>query len=90
MTWAIAALDRKVIRDAARMRGQLVAIAVVIACGLGIFVAMRATMRSLLVARSHYYARERFGERATNRGLHGIAHRVADHRNDRVADRGGN
>jgi putative ABC transport system permease protein len=58
----IAALDRKVLRDVMHLRGQLVAIAIVIACGLGIFVAMRATMHSLLTARSHYYAHQRFGD----------------------------
>ena len=38
---------------------------------------MRATMRSLLVARSHYYARERFGE--VFAGLKRAPERVAEH-----------
>jgi len=56
------AIDLKVLRDAASMRGQLAAIALVIACGVGVFVGMRATMGSLESARSAYYAHERFGD----------------------------
>lgn len=56
------ALDVKVLRDAARMRSQLVAIALVMACGVGLYVGMRATMRSLEVSRTRYYAHERFGD----------------------------
>ncbi|MHC4952851.1 MAG: ABC transporter permease [Planctomycetota bacterium] len=55
------ALDIKVLRDVARMRGQLLAIALVMACGIGVYLGMRGTMRSLDAARSSYYASERFG-----------------------------
>jgi len=54
------ALDAKVLRDALGMRAQLIAIALVIACGVGLFLGMGATMRSLESARSSYYARQRF------------------------------
>jgi len=54
------ALDVKVLRDARSLRAQLIAIALVIACGVGLFLGMRATMRSLAAARSQYYAEERF------------------------------
>ncbi|MDH3591273.1 MAG: ABC transporter permease, partial [Planctomycetota bacterium] len=56
------ALDRKVVRDAVRLRGQFLAIALVMACGVGVYLGMRATMRSLDAARSGYYATERFGD----------------------------
>jgi putative ABC transport system permease protein len=56
------AIDLKVLRDVGRMRGQLAAIALVIGCGVGVFLGMRATMRSLETARSTYYAHERFGD----------------------------
>ncbi len=54
------ALDTKVWRDVARMRGQLLAIALVVASGIALYVGLGATMHSLLAARGDYYARERF------------------------------
>lgn len=56
------ALDRKVLRDVLGMRAQLGTIAVVLACGVGLFLGMRATMRTLERARAEYYARERFAD----------------------------
>ena len=76
----ICSLDRKLLRDVWRMRGQLAAIAVVVACGIAVFVAMRSTMHALENARSSYYARQRFGhvfarlERAPER----VAKRLAE------------
>ena len=61
MKLAAKALDIKVVRDLVRMRGQAIAIIAVMACGVGMFVGMRATMRSLASARAGYYAHERFG-----------------------------
>ena len=55
-------LDLKVLRDAGRMKGQLTAIACVMACGVGVYLGMRTTMSSLAAARSNYYAHERFGD----------------------------
>ena len=43
----LSALDTKVLRDVRRMSGQLSAIALVIACGLGLYLGMRTVMRSL-------------------------------------------
>ena len=54
------AVNRKVLRDLARMRGQMLAIALVIASGVGLFLGMRTVMRSLESARSSYYANQRF------------------------------
>ncbi|QDU69896.1 ABC transporter permease [Engelhardtia mirabilis] len=56
------ALHRKVLNDALRLRGQLVAIVLVVACGVAINVGMRSTMNSLLEARASYYAHTRFGD----------------------------
>lgn len=56
------AIDVKVLRDVVRMRGQLGAIAVVLACGVGLFLGMRTTMKTLERAREDYYARERFAD----------------------------
>lgn len=56
------ALDAKVVRDAQRMSPQLAATALVMACGIAVFVGMRATMRSLDVACASYYTAERFAD----------------------------
>ena len=50
----IAVLDRKLLRDLVRLRGQLIAIALVIACGIALFVGMRSVMASLESARADY------------------------------------
>ena len=56
------AIDRKVLRDIWRLRAQLAAIALVITCGVGLFVGMRTTMLALETARADYYAREHFAD----------------------------
>ena len=56
------ALDRKLWRDLARMWGQAITIALVVACGVASFVTMRATHASILAARDRHYASERFAD----------------------------
>lgn len=56
------ALDRKLWRDLSRMRGQALAIAAVIACGIAVFVGARSTLRSLESARNSWYDRARFAD----------------------------
>ncbi|MEB2313391.1 MAG: ABC transporter permease [Sorangiineae bacterium] len=56
------ALDRKLIRDLSRLRGQMLTIALVIAAGLAAFISLRGTYRSLELARSTYYERQRFAD----------------------------
>jgi putative ABC transport system permease protein len=48
-------LDRKFVRDLLRLRGQVAAVAVVVACGVAAFVAMQGTYRSLLATQAGYY-----------------------------------
>jgi putative ABC transport system permease protein len=55
-------LHRKLLRDLFRMKGQAIAIALVIACGVAAFVSMRAMYRSLLRSQTDYYARYRFAD----------------------------
>jgi putative ABC transport system permease protein len=55
-------LHRKLIRDLMKMRGQTIAIALVIACGVAAFVAMRAMYRSLLTSQTDYYNQYRFAD----------------------------
>lgn len=55
-------LDRKLVRDFARLRGQVAAIALVVACGVATVVATRTAYESLVGARDDYYARHRFAD----------------------------
>ena len=56
------ALFRKLLRDLARLKGQLVTIALVVACGVASFVTMQANYDSLLRSRDAYYAKHRFAD----------------------------
>jgi putative ABC transport system permease protein len=58
----MATLDRKLIRDVIHLRGQVVAITLVVACGVAAFVAMRSTYNSLLSSQTTYYERYRFAD----------------------------
>lgn len=55
-------LDRKLWRDLVHLRGQVMAIALMVACGAMSFVAMRTTWLALLESQQQYYARYHFGE----------------------------
>lgn len=54
------AIDRKLYRDLIHLRGQVIAIALVIACGIAAFVSMRSIYFSLLETQAAYYAEYRF------------------------------
>lgn len=56
------ALDRKLLRDAWRLRAQAASIALVCACGIGIFVSMMTTYASLLGTQREYYEASRFSD----------------------------
>ncbi len=56
------ARSRMLVRDLWHLRGQAVAAALVVACGVASFVAMRGTYLSLRAARDAYYASFRFAD----------------------------
>ena len=56
------ALNKKLVRDLWRIRGQSTAIALVIAAGVALFVMSLGTMRSLETTRDAYYERYRFAD----------------------------
>ncbi len=56
------ALNKKLVRDLWRIRGQATAIALVIAAGVALFVMSLGTMRSLETTRDAYYERYRFAD----------------------------
>ena len=58
----VSMLTRMLLRDLWHLRGQVMAAALVVACGIGALVATRGTYQSLLVARADYYAANRFAD----------------------------
>lgn len=54
------ALNRKLIRDLLHLRGQVIAVALVVACGIATYVTMRSSYESLVVSRGVYYEAYRF------------------------------
>ncbi len=58
----ISALDRKLLRDVWQMRGQTLAICLVIGCGVATFVMSLTTIGSLSVTQSTYYERYHFAD----------------------------
>lgn len=56
------ALDRKLVRDLFRLKGQIASIAAVVACGVASVIAMRSTLDSMLISRDSYYDRAHFAQ----------------------------
>ena len=56
------AIDRKALRDLWHLRSQALAISLVMASGVAMYVTMRGTMESLGLTRSTYYQRYRFAD----------------------------
>ncbi len=59
---AMTALDRKLLRDLVRLRGQVIAVALVVACGIATYVTMSGSYNSLLETQRNYYADYRFAD----------------------------
>lgn len=58
----MSALTRKLLRDLLHLRGQILAIALVVACGVAVFVSSRTAYDSLLTSQVAYYADYRFAD----------------------------
>ncbi len=56
------ALDRKMLRDLWHLKGQALAIAAVIACGVAIFIMLLSTLDSLRLTRAMFYQDHRFAD----------------------------
>ncbi len=56
------ALNRKLFRDLFHLRGQVMAIVLVVACGVASFVALQNIYRSLIATQESYYAEYRFAD----------------------------
>ena len=55
-------LDRKLVRELWKIKGQAIAIALVIGAGVALYVLMLSTFDSLSVTQQTYYDRYRFAE----------------------------
>lgn len=56
----VKSLDRKLWRDLWHLRGQAIAVALVVACGMASFTTTRSTYESLQMSQAAYYERYRF------------------------------
>jgi putative ABC transport system permease protein len=48
-------LDRKLIHDLWRLRGQIIAITLIVTCGLASFISMSGTYEALKLTQTNYY-----------------------------------
>lgn len=55
-------LDKKLVRDLGSMKGQMIAVALVMSCGLAVMIMARSLIFSLDTTREAYYADHRFAE----------------------------
>ncbi len=76
----ISQLDRKLWRDLRRIRGQAIAVALVMACGLAMMISTRSLIHSLETTRQEYYEANRFAEvfAALKRAPNSLAGQVAE------------
>lgn len=80
MVDALRALDRKLLRDLWHIKGQALAIALVIGCGVAVSVMALGMLRSLEDTRTAYYERYRFADvfASAKRAPEWLARRAAD------------
>src|SRR5690242_14118927 len=76
----LAHLDRKLVRDLRRMKGQVMAVALVMACGLAMMIMARSLIFSLESTRLEYYQANHFADLFAHlkRAPNSLAARVAD------------
>jgi putative ABC transport system permease protein len=55
-------LDRKVLRDAVHLKGQFLAVAVLVGCGVAVYIMLRSMNGYLRDSQANYYAEYGFGE----------------------------
>jgi putative ABC transport system permease protein len=76
----LSALDRKTLRDLWHMKGQAVAIALVIGCGVALFTLSKSMIYSLELTQTTYYQRYNFAEvfATLKRAPDALAERIAE------------
>lgn len=55
-------IDQKLVRDLLRLKGQVLTIALVVACGIATYVTMRSTWSSLAISKDTYFEHYRFAD----------------------------
>jgi putative ABC transport system permease protein len=55
-------LNKVLLRDLLHLRGQVAAVAMVVACGIATYVTMRSSYDSLVISRADYYSTYRFAD----------------------------
>ncbi|MCX6178725.1 MAG: FtsX-like permease family protein [Chlorobiales bacterium] len=55
-------LQRKLLRELLRLKGQMLAVAAVVACGISVFISMSSVRYSLESSRARYYSKYRFAD----------------------------
>ena len=75
----LAHLDRKLLRDLKRLKGQVAAVALVMACGLAMMITTRSLIHSLDRTRADYYESNRFAD------VFGSLKRAPNHLAERLA-----
>ncbi|NMF84687.1 FtsX-like permease family protein [Nodosilinea sp. P-1105] len=60
MLSSLLAIDRKLVRDLITLRGQVIAIVLIVACGIASMVTMTSTYQSLQLSQTQYYSQYRF------------------------------
>src|SRR6516165_3448051 len=56
------ALDRKLVRDLLHLKSQVLAIALVVACGMATYVTLNSAYRALVTSQASYYRDYRFAD----------------------------
>jgi putative ABC transport system permease protein len=76
----VTALERKLLRDLLRLRGQLVSIGAVVACGIAGVLAMGGAQRSLRGSRDAFYVESHFADifASVERAPRGVVRRAAE------------
>ena len=74
------ALNRKLVRDLWHLRGQIIAVAAVVMCGIAAFITMRSAYTALVDAQASYYRRYRFADvfAHATRAPEAVAARIRD------------
>ena len=62
----ISPLDRKLLRDLARLKGQMLAVSVVMGCGLAMMICTRSLIHTLEFTRDAYYEKHRMADNLRN------------------------
>lgn len=77
---AVSLLHVKAVRDVARLRGPVIAIALVAMCGIATFVTMRSAFHAILSSRASYYQLYRFADvfASVRRAPESLAIRIRD------------